>query len=207
MSDDRDAITFPKAKSMPSFAIAFMDMMFAYAEFEEQVRVLQASIMKTTGQQPHVFARLQRFLNFGRETAGDLGNSRDRPKRMAKLITAHPGLVEAQEEKRIDQILKDAIALCDRRNHFAHGRVYRFYPNTSTIKVRGERRKGKPEWAAYTEGEINEIGCKLRSLALDLNDIKRAIERRRGDHDAPESDFESLTLAASSPRSHRSSGM
>jgi hypothetical protein len=68
MSDDRDAITFPKAETIPSFAIAFMGMMFAHAEFEEQVRVLQASIMKTPGQQPHVFARLLCFLNFGRET-------------------------------------------------------------------------------------------------------------------------------------------
>jgi hypothetical protein len=47
MSDDRDAIHFPEAETMPSFAIAFMGMTFAHAEFEEQVRELQASIMKT----------------------------------------------------------------------------------------------------------------------------------------------------------------
>jgi hypothetical protein len=47
MSDDRDAIHFPEAETIPSFAIAFMGMMFAHAEFEEQVRELQASIMKT----------------------------------------------------------------------------------------------------------------------------------------------------------------
>jgi ATP dependent DNA ligase domain len=32
MSDDRDAITFPKAETIPSFAMVFMDMMFAHAE-------------------------------------------------------------------------------------------------------------------------------------------------------------------------------
>ena len=47
MSDDRDAIHFPEAETIPSFAIAFMGMMFAHAEFEEQFRELQASIMKT----------------------------------------------------------------------------------------------------------------------------------------------------------------
>jgi hypothetical protein len=109
---------------------------------------------------------------------------------MARLIKDRPGLVRDEEEKQIVQILKAAIAPCDRRNDLAHGRWYRFYPNTSTIKVRGERRKGKPEWADYTEREISEIGIELRTLALDLNEIKRAIENRRGDHDAPVSDFE-----------------
>jgi hypothetical protein len=37
-------------------------------------------------------------------------------------------------------------------------------------------------------GERNRaIGIELRTLALDLNDIKRAIENRRGDHETPES--------------------
>ena len=31
MSDDRDAIHFPEAETIPSFAIAFMGMMFAHA--------------------------------------------------------------------------------------------------------------------------------------------------------------------------------
>ena len=69
--------------------------------------------------------------------------------------------------------------------HCVHGHDVR----ARTIKVRGER-KGKPELANYTEEEIREIGIELRTLALDLNEIKRAIENRRGDHDAPESDFE-----------------
>jgi hypothetical protein len=178
MSDDRDAIHFPKAETMPSFAIAFMGMMFAHAEFKEQVRELQASIMKTP-------AKLDVDPKI---TDGDLGKSRDRPKRMANLIKDRPGLVNDQEEKRIVEILKAAIAPCDRRNFLAHGRWWRFISTTSTIKVRGER-KGKPELANYTEEEIREIGIELRTLALDLNEIKRAIENRRGDHDASESDF------------------
>jgi len=120
---------------------------------------------------------------------GGLGTARERPKRMARLIKDRPGLVEGQEAKRIDEILKAAIAPCDRRNSLAHGRWWQFISVTSTIKVRGER-KGKSEWDCYTEEEIREIGIELRTRALDLNDIKRAIENRRGDHDAPESDFE-----------------
>src|SRR5262249_52716085 len=102
MSDDRDAIHFPEAETIPSFAIAFMGMMFAHAEFEEQVRELQASIMKTP-------AKLDVDPKI---TDGDLGKSRDRPKRMANLIKDRPGLVNDQEEKRIVEILKAAIAPC-----------------------------------------------------------------------------------------------
>ena len=50
MSDNRDAITFPEAEIMVPLAVAFLHMMFAHAEFEERVRVLQASIMKTPRQ-------------------------------------------------------------------------------------------------------------------------------------------------------------
>jgi hypothetical protein len=58
MSNDPDAITFPKAENIPSFAIPFMDMMFAYAEFEEQIRQLHATLIKTSAKRPHFFARL-----------------------------------------------------------------------------------------------------------------------------------------------------
>ena len=72
MSDDRDAIHFPEAETIPSFAIAFMGMMFAHAEFEEQVRELQASIMKTPANRPHFLARLLR-LSFGAKKTATLG--------------------------------------------------------------------------------------------------------------------------------------
>jgi hypothetical protein len=185
---DRDAIYFPEAEIMPSLAMAFMRMMFAHAEFEEQVRKLHATIMKTAAKRRHVKRRSnKRAMNSRRETGGDLGNARARPKRMAKLITDRPGLVKNREAKQIVQILKEAIRPCDRRNLLAHGRWWRFDPKTSTIRIRGER-KGEPEWADHTEEKIREIGSELRKLAGDLNEIKQAIEHRRGDHDVP--DFE-----------------
>jgi hypothetical protein len=55
--------------------------------------------------------------------------------------------------------------------------------------VRSER-KEEPKWDEYTEAKIRDIGSELRKFARDLSDIKRAIEHRRGDRDAPESDFE-----------------
>jgi len=73
MSDDRDAIHFPEAETIPSFAIAFMGMMFAHAEFEEQVRVLQASIMKTPANRPHFLARLLRLSLGAKKTTATLG--------------------------------------------------------------------------------------------------------------------------------------
>jgi hypothetical protein len=180
---DRDAIHFPKAKTIPSFATAFMDIMFAHAEFEEGLRELQATIIKTPAKQPHVFARISRFLlNFGRKTDDGLGNARKRPKRMLRLIRDRPSLVEDEEAKPVVQILKEAIDPCDQRNLLAHGRWWRFYPKTLTIRIRGER-KGESEWADYTDERIDEIGVELRRLALDLDEIKRAIEHRRGDHD------------------------
>jgi hypothetical protein len=166
--------------------MAFMRMMFAHAECEEQVRELHATIIKTPAKRPHVLARLLRQL-FGPKAENDLGNSRARPKRMVNLIKDRPGLVKDQEAKRIVQILKDAIRPCDRRNLLAHGRWWRFDPKTSTIRIRGER-KGEPEWDDYTEEKIREIDFELTELAAGLNEIKRAIERRRGDHDVP--DFE-----------------
>jgi hypothetical protein len=37
-----------------------------------------------------------------------------------------------------------------------HGQWWRFDPKTSTIKVRGERKR-QPEWADYTEADILTI--------------------------------------------------
>jgi hypothetical protein len=44
---DHNAIRFPDAGIIPSFAKAFLRMMFAHAEFEEQVRELHETIIKT----------------------------------------------------------------------------------------------------------------------------------------------------------------
>jgi hypothetical protein len=184
---DPDAIYFPEAEIMPSFAMAFMRMMFAHAEFEEQIRELQAAILKTPAKQPHVFASLLHLLNLGRKNVGGLGNSRARPKRMAKLIKDRPGLVTDQEASQIVQILKDAIGPCDQRNLLAHGRWWRFDPKTSTITIRGER-KAEPEWADYTEAKIFEIDLQLSALAAELYKLGRSIEQRRGDHDVHESE-------------------
>jgi len=72
MSDNRDAVTFPEAEIMVPLAVAFLHMMFAHAEFEEQVRVLQTSIMKTPANRPHFLARLLR-LSFGAKKTATLG--------------------------------------------------------------------------------------------------------------------------------------
>jgi hypothetical protein len=73
---DSNSIYFPQPEAVPQFAMEFMRMMFAHAEFEEQVRELRAVIMVTPAKRPHVVARLLRLLNFGRKTDGGLGTSR-----------------------------------------------------------------------------------------------------------------------------------
>jgi len=169
---DPDAIYFPKAEAVPKFAMAFTNLMFAHAEFEEQVRDLETAIKRTRPKRPHA------------AKTGGVGDARQRPKRMAKLIKDRPGLVTNQETKQIVEILKTAIGPCDKRNLFAHGRWWRFYPKTSTIRIRGER-KGKPKAVDCTETEILGIADELRGLVLDLYKVRAEIERRRGDHDIP----------------------
>jgi hypothetical protein len=105
---DYDSIHFPEVQQVPDFAMAFTRMMFAHAEFEEEVRDLRAAIIRTPASNPRGFARLLHLLR--RKTRDDLGTARDRPKRMAKLIRERPRwLVEDQEATTIRQILKDAI--------------------------------------------------------------------------------------------------
>jgi hypothetical protein len=118
MPDDEIVIYFPEAEIMPSFAIGFMRMMFAHAEFEEQVRRLQSAITNN----PKFDKRW---------------DTSERPQRMAKLIEDHSGSVQDQEASEIRRVLTDAIDLCKRRNLLAHGRWWRFDPKTSTIKIRG----------------------------------------------------------------------
>ena len=170
---EHDSIYFPEVEDVPEFAMAFTRLMFAHAEFEEQIRHLQTCL-------------------FRRKTGDHLGTARNRLKRMAKLIKGrlkdHPGLVENHEASRIKQILKDAIDPCDRRNLLAHGRWWRFQVKTLTLQIRGER-KGEPKWADYTVQDILWVAEKLETLAIDLERIRRAIEHRRGDHDVPENDI------------------
>jgi hypothetical protein len=176
MTDDRNLIHFPAAETMPTFAVAFLGMMFAHAKFEAQVYALESAI-KVTPRKRHRVAKPK----------GDrLGDARARPKQMAKLINDRPGLVENRERSQIVQILRAAIKPCDQRNLLAHGRWWRFDPKTSTIEVRGDRRQ---ERGHYTESKIAELAETFKTLDANLYTLRSAIENRRGDHDVHESDL------------------
>ena len=102
MSDDRDAIHFPEAETMPSFA---------HCVHGHDVRA--RGIRRTGPGTASIDQKTPAKLDVDPKiTDGDLGKSRDRPKRMANLIKDRPGLVNLQEEKRIVEILKAAIAPC-----------------------------------------------------------------------------------------------
>jgi hypothetical protein len=165
-----DAIYFPQPEAVPEFAMAFMNMMFAHAEFEEQVSRMQATIA------------------INPDFAERRWDARKRPKRMAKLIKAHPATVQDREAIEIERILTDAIELCDQRNLFAHGRWWRFDTKTETVRIRGER-KGEPKFAGYAAHEISGIAMQFKMLASDLYKLRRDIEQRRGDHDVRENDL------------------
>jgi hypothetical protein len=178
MSDDRDVIFFPAAETIPQFAIAFLGMMFAHAKFEAQVHALETMITMTPAKRPHFLARLLR--RFTRKRRGGLGDARARPKHIKTLIEDRPGLAKDQETSQIIQILRAAIDPCDQRNLLVHGRWSHFDPKTSTIKVRGNRRR---EWGEYTEGRISTLAETFKTLEADLYTVRSAIEQRRGDHD------------------------
>jgi hypothetical protein len=135
-----EAIYFPEAEIIRPFAMAFMRMMFAHANFETEVDLLQRAIAND----PQFAERW---------------DARSRPKRMANLIERHLGPVPELET--IRQILTDSIDPCDQRNLLAHGRWWRFDPKTAKITVRAQR-KGRPEFADYTETEILRIAGELK---------------------------------------------
>jgi hypothetical protein len=172
---DPEAIYFPEPEAIPGFAMEFMRMMSAHANFEMEVRLLQDTITRKPDNKQS-----------DRKTDGSLGSARDRPKRMAKLIKQHLGAIP--EAGQIKKILTEAIGPCDDRNLLAHGQWWRFDSKTSTIKIHGER-KGQIKFADFAEANILKIADDLKGLKTELFKLRSAIENRRGDHDVDECDL------------------
>src|SRR5262245_56654218 len=153
---DPEAIYFPDPEVIAPLAIAFAQLMFAHAKFEDEFRSLQGII---TGDR-----------RFGDRRANQW-SVRRRPDSMAKLIKKHfpHGL---QENEPITRVLKDAIDLCDRRNLLAHGEWWYFHRPTSTVTVRSSTLwadEGPDEGPKHEDFTAAEI-CALIEKVKDLED-------------------------------------
>src|ERR1700730_1230361 len=97
---------FPSAYTpeLQPFATAFVNLMFAHAQFERQFRELQSAITNDP--------------TFG-EQAKNQWSARKRPRLLGALIESHLG--EIAESAPIKECLRRAVPLCDERNVLAHG--------------------------------------------------------------------------------------
>ena len=164
---DPDDIYLPEANDIGPHAIAFAQLMFAHSEFEREVRSLQGAITND--------------LSFG-ERRSNQWRARDRPERMAKLITRHLG-DDLQEAEPIVKLLSDAIGPCDQRNFLAHGEWWCFNTRTLTITVRSRTRwnDGQPEQVEYTAQEIEALVGEFERLEIELFKLRRRIEARHAE--------------------------
>jgi hypothetical protein len=163
---DPDAIYFPDPKDITPLAIAFAQLMFAHAKFEDEFRSLQGIIADDR--------------RFGDRRANQW-SARRRPDCMAELIEKHfpHGL---EEGELITTVLSEAIAFCDRRNLLAHGEWWCFHQPTSIVTVRSSTLWGDegpdeaPKHEDFTAADISALTEKFKDLAAELYHLGRSIE-------------------------------
>jgi hypothetical protein len=115
---------------------------------------------------------LLRLLNVDRKTGGGLGNARQRPKCMAKLIKDRPGLVTDQEKNEIVEILKAAIGPCDKRN-------LRVGEGTTTYRSKISQRRVSPPGGGITGASISTHRSGARDRAgSSVCAVPRSARRR-----------------------------
>jgi hypothetical protein len=152
---------FPEADdpAIAPFARAFVRMMFAHAELEARIRVLQDALTDDP--------------TYGEKNSW---SARDRPKRMRRLVVKKCGLILEADD--IRDCLRRAIPLCDDRNHLAHGQWWAFDRNAGTITVRRGRRfwKNKDQHKIFSADDIEHVASALSDIEIDLYKHQTAIE-------------------------------
>ena len=165
MFEDHEHL-FPRAENVPHFAIPFLKLMFAHANFEAVFRDLQ-----------NVVAKDEAFSENNRWSA------KKRPEKMRQLMIEHG--CKDDETATAHRVLTEAFPLCNHRNLLAHGDWWRFDTKTGEITVMGDReRDGEEQHTKFSAETLTEIAERLDDLEVELWHVKRAIERRASDHDA-----------------------
>jgi hypothetical protein len=165
MFEDHEHL-FPRAENVPYFAIPFLKLMFAHANFEGVFRDLQ-----------NVVANDETFSENNRWSA------KKRPEKTRQLMVDR-GCKDA-EVATAHRVLTDALPLCNDRNLLAHGDWWHFDTKTAEITVRGDReRAGEEQHRCFSAETLTGIAERLDDLEVELWHVKRAIERRTSNRDA-----------------------
>lgn len=161
---DSDLVAFPDPNEIEPHAVAFTGMMFAHAAFEREISVLLDAITES---------------GFG-EQHRNRWTTRERPRRIVKLIETHRGN-DFPQTKQIETLLNAAIIPCEQRNHLTHATWWGFNRRTSALVVRGATRREHPEIPPesheYTADDIYELLEKFKVIEAELYKLRRSIEQ------------------------------
>jgi hypothetical protein len=163
---DRNDVAFPDPDEIAPHAIAFARMMFVYAAFEREVRLLIDAI---NPKKPGFGDRPE-----NQWTASESGTGK-----IIILIKHHRGSGLPQTAQ-IKNLLNDAIHPCRDRNFLAQGTWCCFNRRTLTIAVCGGLRWGQPELPAenraYTVSDILKLARRFKDIEAELYKIRRSLE-------------------------------
>jgi hypothetical protein len=149
---------FPQAdnEAVQHFAIPFLKLMFAHANFERVFGDLQYVVAKKNKNWKAI-ERAEKIV----ELMIDRNNGTE-----AEIATAK-------------RILTDALPLCNTRNLLAHGNWWRFDPKTHEIDVRSDiEREGEEQHTRFSTETLTKIADRFDELEIELWHVKRAIEKR-----------------------------
>jgi hypothetical protein len=153
---------FPDAddNALRDFAVPFLKLMFAHANFEGVFRDLQ-----------NVVAGNETFSDNNRWTV------KARSEKLRRLMIEHS--CKNAEITTAERVLSDAFPLCNSRNLLAHGDWWRFNPTKGEVTVRGDReRDGEQLHTCFSSETLISLAERLDDLEAELWHVKRAIERR-----------------------------
>jgi hypothetical protein len=163
---DRNDVAFPDPDEIAPHAIAFARMMFVYAAFEREVRLLIDAI---NPKKPGFGDRPE-----NQWTASESGTGK-----IIILIKHHRGSGLPQIVQ-IKELLNKAIYSCRDRNFLAQGTWCCFNRRNLTVEVRGGLRWGQPELPpenrAYTVSDILNLARKFKDMEAELYKIRRSLE-------------------------------
>jgi hypothetical protein len=153
---------FPKADdpAVRPFAVPFLELMFAHANFEEVFRDLQNVVTKDD-----TYSRTNRWT------------AKKRPAEMRRLMTEHG--CRDEEISTAIRVLTDVLPFCNDRNLLAHGDWWKFDQTSREISVRGDQeREGEERSRNFTPETLTAIAARFDEFEMELWRLRREIELR-----------------------------
>ena len=155
---------FPDPTDVAAHASAFVQLMFAYSYFEEEIRSVQNAITNDK--------------TFG-ETQGYKWKTSERPERIVELVKKH--LPDIPETEQIKTLLQETIEPSHQRNFLVHGEWWCFNKQTSVVTVRsGKKIPGEKQHQNFTAADIEKLVETFKTFEAILFKLRRQIENNRG---------------------------